>query len=300
MARRRYVSTEISVDPRVNRLAETWGDFAALLYTWMIPHADDAGGLSDDPEQLIFTVVPGRRSRTIEDIQNAVDGMIELGLIEHDSDAHRLRFPIAAFAKYQSYVTKERRASAQNSAEQRTTPQNTTSFPVKVSSSVPVSSSVSSSEGHVASPAATAIAAPPSPSPQKSNDSTSEAVRAAPKPNKYAEVLDGIKALEPEHVIGGDARIDGAAVKNCPAPATVIAKCYVSLLRGEWGGDFERNSLSIQFAARRAGAYEASLRAPPKAPPRSRNGQTAVPLQTLDDQRRHYATSLTGKEQPAS
>ena len=38
MARRRYISTNISTDPKVNILAEKYGDFAALLYTWMIPH----------------------------------------------------------------------------------------------------------------------------------------------------------------------------------------------------------------------------------------------------------------------
>jgi hypothetical protein len=44
--RRRYLSTAISLDPTVNKLARTAGDFAALLFTWMIPHADDDGAIT--------------------------------------------------------------------------------------------------------------------------------------------------------------------------------------------------------------------------------------------------------------
>ena len=41
MSRRRYISTSMSIDKRLNKLAVEAGDFAALLYTWMIPHAAD-------------------------------------------------------------------------------------------------------------------------------------------------------------------------------------------------------------------------------------------------------------------
>jgi hypothetical protein len=84
MARRRYVSTTISQDTRVNKLAVKYGDFAALLYTWMIPHAADDATLPGDPEELLYQVLPGRRDKTEADVQQALDGMAALGLIEWD------------------------------------------------------------------------------------------------------------------------------------------------------------------------------------------------------------------------
>jgi len=111
------VSTDISTDTRINRLAEQ-SDFAALLYTWMIPHADDAGQLPSDPEELLFTVIPGRRSRNVSDVADALAAMHELGLVVWDADAGTLCFPSKAFYKYQSYI---KDGTRMNSAEQRRT-----------------------------------------------------------------------------------------------------------------------------------------------------------------------------------
>jgi hypothetical protein len=69
--RRRYLSTAISLDATVNKLAVTAGDFAALLFTWMIPHADDDGSITADTEELLFTIVPGRRDKTIDNMGTA-------------------------------------------------------------------------------------------------------------------------------------------------------------------------------------------------------------------------------------
>jgi len=103
MARRRYVSTTISQDTRVNKLAVKCGDFAALLYTWMIPHAADDATLPGDPEELLYQILPGRRDKSPEDVQAALDGMAALGLIEPTGDG-RLMFPPVAFYKYQTYI----------------------------------------------------------------------------------------------------------------------------------------------------------------------------------------------------
>ena len=81
MARRRYLSTNISLDTAVNKLAVEYGDFAALLYTWMIPHAEDDASLSGDPEEILYTVIPGRRDKTVDDVIAALEGMEKLGLI---------------------------------------------------------------------------------------------------------------------------------------------------------------------------------------------------------------------------
>jgi hypothetical protein len=171
MSRRRYLSTDISLDKRVNRLAEEYGDFAALLYTWMIPHAADTARLSGDAEELLYTIVPGRRSKTVEDIEAALAGMVAVGLIEWVRGEY-VAFPAEAFYRYQSYIREgNRRQSphdAESDANQRESPQNRVSF------SPSFSSSPSPSE-ETTSPLA---AAPPSERP----------VRPAPKP----------KALRPE------------------------------------------------------------------------------------------------------
>lgn len=114
--RRRYLSTAISLDPTVNRLAVTVGDFAALLFTWMIPHADDDGSISADAEELLFTVFPGRRDQSAEDVERVLNAICDAGLMSRDGD--RLRFK-ESFFKYQSYITAKRRRTAHNSTEQQ-------------------------------------------------------------------------------------------------------------------------------------------------------------------------------------
>lgn len=143
MARRRYVSTTISQDTRVNKLAVLHGDFAALLYTWMIPHAADDATLPGDPEELLYQVLPGRRDKTEDDVRQALDGMAALGLIIGTDDG-RITFPPTAFYRYQTYIKQRNQHSddapppPQNSADdepaqtdsakQRKTAQNASSF----------------------------------------------------------------------------------------------------------------------------------------------------------------------------
>lgn len=109
MARRRYVSTEISIDKEVNKLAIQYGDFAALLYTWMIPHAEDNCLITSDPYELLNKVVPGRRDKTEEDVQEAIAGMIKFKLITVTEDGRTLKFKAKSFYKYQSYIPERKR-----------------------------------------------------------------------------------------------------------------------------------------------------------------------------------------------
>ncbi|OPX46354.1 replication initiation and membrane attachment [Ruminiclostridium hungatei] len=119
MARRRYISTEISIDKAVNRLAVEYGDFAALLYTWMIPHAEDTCLITADPFEIKNKVMPARTDKTEEDVQHAIDGMIKLGLVSL-IDGKILSFPPESFYKYQTYIPeKKRRTSPQNTEEHR-------------------------------------------------------------------------------------------------------------------------------------------------------------------------------------
>lgn len=140
MARRRYLSTTISTDKRVNALAIQYGDFAALLFTWLIPHAEDDATISSDPEEIMLAVMPGRRDKTVDHVVIALDGMVTLRLLQHDERGYR--FP-DSFYEYQTYIgdRAKRRKTPKNAEEQRTSAQNAVSFPV--SSSFPVSFPVS-------------------------------------------------------------------------------------------------------------------------------------------------------------
>ncbi len=131
MARRRYISTAISTDTAVRKLAKEYGDFAAMLYTWMIPHAEDDGKLTGDIDEFAMLVIPGFRWKTDEEIEHALNGMVECGLVTWDREKGVISFP-ESFFTYQSYITKDRREkqdkkssgnnqrkSAQNAADQR-------------------------------------------------------------------------------------------------------------------------------------------------------------------------------------
>ncbi len=134
MARRRYISTEISTDPKVVKLAGRGGYLAVLLYTWMIPHAEDDGTITADPEELLLKVFPGFREVSTEDVEEYLRAMNDVGLIAlSDGKAY---FPYESFYKYQTYVsTKNRRdfdpvsdaEAGQTAEERRKTPENTVS-----------------------------------------------------------------------------------------------------------------------------------------------------------------------------
>lgn len=129
MSRRRYISTDISLDGRINKLAREAGDFAVLLYTWMIPHAEDDGSIVGDLDELMLRVMPGRRDKSTEEVGAALTCMAEIGLIVWDREANRIAFPPDSFYKHQSYISEERRnraaerrTSANNGADERKTP----------------------------------------------------------------------------------------------------------------------------------------------------------------------------------
>ena len=92
MARRRYISTSISTDSAVSKLAKNYGDFAALLYTWMIPHAEDDGCIRADIDSLILMVIPGFRWKTEEEVEDVLNGMVEWGLIHWDKANNIISF----------------------------------------------------------------------------------------------------------------------------------------------------------------------------------------------------------------
>lgn len=147
MSRRRYISTTMSTDKRLNRLAVEYGDFAAMLYTWMIPHAADDTTLNGDVEELMAEVIPMRRDKTVQDVEDALNGMASLGLVIRDIDAGTIRFPSAAFYAHQSFIRRENRREDWPEPEirddHRETPQKAVSLSSSLSSSVSVSPPVS-------------------------------------------------------------------------------------------------------------------------------------------------------------
>ncbi len=122
MSRRRYISTEMGKDKRLCSLS----DFAALLYTWMLPHAEDCGSIKyDDPDELAWTVMPGRKWTT-QKIENAVSEMIDAQLVILSEG--RLYYPCESFYKYQTYIPPAKRRDYNPDAEERReTPKNTAS-----------------------------------------------------------------------------------------------------------------------------------------------------------------------------
>lgn len=122
MSRRRYISTDVSLDKRLNRLAEQHGDFAALLYTWMVPHAADDATMNGDLDEFMAAVLPMRRDKSEGDVRAALSAMSDAGLIEWYEDL--ITFPLEAFYRYQSYIKVENRRTAEITGKRRATPTN--------------------------------------------------------------------------------------------------------------------------------------------------------------------------------
>jgi hypothetical protein len=141
MARRRYVSTEISLDPALNRVARR-SDFAALLYTWMIPHAREDATITGDPEKLLMEVLPGRRDKDPQDVEDALAMLEAEGLFEMWSRVtNTIYFEPETFYRYQTVVQKQnRRTESAEASERQRTPANTASLSPSPSHSPSLSS----------------------------------------------------------------------------------------------------------------------------------------------------------------
>lgn len=127
MSRRRYISTAISIDSTINQLALEAGDFAALLYTWMIPHAEDSAMIAAQPNELLYMVVPARRDKTEADIEAALLHMDSLGLVAWQRDEGVIYFNTATFYRYQAYIPAVKRADhsalfAKNGVKRQSSP----------------------------------------------------------------------------------------------------------------------------------------------------------------------------------
>lgn len=77
MAERRSVSKCISISEKVNMLPDI---FDMLLFTWMIPHADDFGRLAGSPAKVKALVVP-MLDKSIKDVEQSLRCLHEAKLI---------------------------------------------------------------------------------------------------------------------------------------------------------------------------------------------------------------------------
>jgi hypothetical protein len=99
MARCRKISTDISVEAKLNRVSL----LAALLYTWGIAHAQDDCRLpKKDPEELRMMMIPGR-ANSAEDVAAALAELVDGRLMGIDEDGMYF-FPAEIFYKYQTYI----------------------------------------------------------------------------------------------------------------------------------------------------------------------------------------------------
>lgn len=133
MSRRRYISTDISTDPKLAILAEH-GTLPMLLFTWAIPHMDDWGRMSGDPLEFKLQVCPAL-SLTPEEIQETLEKIKEVELWElyEVNGKQYISINSDKWFKHQTYINKEKRGNDSGSKfpappsfqQERKTPKNT-------------------------------------------------------------------------------------------------------------------------------------------------------------------------------
>lgn len=138
MARKRYISTELSTDGKLADLS-IHGFLPLLLYTWSIPHMDDWGRLTGDARQFKLLVCPAL-DILLREVDEALNQIAAAGLWErYEVDGKWcIAVPATKWFKHQSYINKgkreddagsdfpspdQRRRTPQNAEEHRETPQ---------------------------------------------------------------------------------------------------------------------------------------------------------------------------------
>lgn len=91
----------ISISMQVHELSE----FAQLLFTWIIPHLDDFGKLDGNAKVIKALVMP-MSERPVQEFEDALQGMIDIGLIERYESPEGLVLSYPKFEKYQQGLNK--------------------------------------------------------------------------------------------------------------------------------------------------------------------------------------------------
>ena len=108
MARKRFVTSEISTDRKIAKLAEK-NPTAAALWPWFITGFDDWGRMSADPVEVKLTLFPAF-PYTSEDIEEIIKLYHEFGIAYHyevDGKPYLAVNP-DTWLKYQTYIRKDK------------------------------------------------------------------------------------------------------------------------------------------------------------------------------------------------
>ena len=111
VARKVYVSSDISIDESLSEIAET-APLEALLWPWLLTAFDDWGRAEASPRRLKAKVFPGNSLVTVEVIDHALQRFAEVGLIrlyEVQGKAYMAIPDIEKWYKYQTHIRRERR-----------------------------------------------------------------------------------------------------------------------------------------------------------------------------------------------
>ncbi|MEM0138511.1 MAG: hypothetical protein QW100_02135 [Thermoplasmatales archaeon] len=111
MARKVYISSDISIDEALVEIAET-APLEALLWPWLLTAFDDWGRAEASPRRLKAKIFPGNSIVTIDVIDNALKSFAGVGLIrlyEVDGKQYMAIPDIEKWYKYQTHIRRERR-----------------------------------------------------------------------------------------------------------------------------------------------------------------------------------------------
>jgi len=109
MATRRMLSKSISYSVQANTL----GEFAQLLFSWIIPHLDDFGRISGDPHVIKAMVMPMSK-RPVEDFEAAIQEMSGCKLIDRYTADNQQVIIYLGFERHQTGLDKRTKSKLPN------------------------------------------------------------------------------------------------------------------------------------------------------------------------------------------
>ena len=101
MAEKRMVAKKITESKQITLLKTPW---AKLMFTWMIPHADDYGRLHGEPEMIKAKIFP-REHKSLQKIKEWRDELEKVGLIKIYTVDNQEYIQLINFSKYQTFKT---------------------------------------------------------------------------------------------------------------------------------------------------------------------------------------------------
>lgn len=91
------ISKSISTSTKLAEIST----FAALLFTWMIPHCDDFGRI-DGSAKIVKGIVVPLRDESVDQVEDAITALVGCGLIERYEVAGRKYIAISKWEEHQT------------------------------------------------------------------------------------------------------------------------------------------------------------------------------------------------------